>query len=80
MTLSFAYLNRVNELLELRDMGVTGFRLWPHTIDMVAVAQSFRDVLDGRKEGAEAEADLQALLPGARFSRSIYERPLQPAS
>lgn len=80
MTLSFAYLSRVNELLELRDTGVTGFRLWPHAIDMVAVAQSFRDVLDGRKEGAKAEADLQALLPGVRFSRSIYERPLQPAS
>ena len=71
-TLSYAYCNLVRELPELRVMGIGCFRLWPHTVDMVAVARVFRDVLDGG-EGAEAATARLAGLAGAvPFSNGFY--------
>ena len=45
-TLSHDYLNLIGELADLQAMGVTRFRLSPHSCDMVEVATIFRDVLD----------------------------------
>jgi collagenase-like PrtC family protease len=55
-TLSYGYLNLVSEIAELCDMGVTRFRLSPHSCDMVEVASVFRALLDRRIEMAEAAA------------------------
>ena len=53
-------------------MGVTRFRLSPHSCDMVAVANIFRGVLDRRLEPAEAGARLDALKLDAPFSDGFY--------
>lgn len=75
-TMSHSFCNLVRELGELRDMGIACFRLSPHTTDMVAVAEVFRDVLDGREEGEAAAARLAELVAGrvdgAPFSNGYY--------
>ena len=71
-TLSVTYCNLLGELGEMRDMGVAAFRLWPQSCDMVAVAALFRDVLDGRRESAGADAALAVIAGGAAFSNGFY--------
>jgi len=71
-TLSFDYLNLINNLDELRAIGVSGFRLSPHTCDMVAVASIFRSVLDRRIAPSEGMEQLKALNLGAPFSNGFY--------
>jgi len=58
-TMSHAYVCLLCELAEIAALGVTDLRLSPHTLDMVAVAQLFRDVADSR---LDAEAAQQRLL------------------
>ncbi len=57
-TLSYRYLNLIEDLVPLVEAGITRFRLHPHDIDMVAVAMAFRRVLDGDIPPAEATAHL----------------------
>jgi collagenase-like PrtC family protease len=71
-TLSHDYLNLVGELADLQDMGVSRFRLSPHSCDMVAVAAIFRDALDRRIDAGEAAARLDALKIDAPFSNGFY--------
>lgn len=71
-TLSYDYLNLIHELPELRAMGVSRFRLSPHGCDMVAVAATFRAVLDERMAPAEASARLDALGLEAPFANGFY--------
>ena len=71
-TMSHDYLNLVAELAELRAMGVTRFRLSPHSCDMVEVAAIFRAALDARISPSEANARLQAILLDAPFSNGFY--------
>lgn len=65
----------------LRAAGVTALRLSPHTCDMVAVATAFRDRADGRIDGAELAARVEASgLPGALVGGYLRgEAGLQPA-
>ncbi len=70
-TLSYAYCNLVGELDALAGMGIGCFRLWPHSCDMVAVAQAFRDVLDGRADTGEAVARIAGLVGDAPFSNGF---------
>lgn len=67
-TMSYHYLNLIGELSALHQAGVSRFRLWPHTCDMVAVAKLFRDVLDGRVSAVEAGRLLGDLVPEAEFA------------
>jgi collagenase-like PrtC family protease len=71
-TLSHDYLNLVGELADLQAMGVTRFRLSPHSCDMVEVTATFRAVLDRRIEAPEAAARLDALKLDAPFSNDFY--------
>lgn len=71
-TMSHDYLNLAGELAELQAMGVTRFRLSPHSGDMVAVAAIFRGVLDRDIDAGEAAARLDALNFGAPFSNGFY--------
>jgi len=71
-TLSHDYLNLIGELADLQEMGVTRFRLSPHSCDMVTVAAIFRAVLDRRVAAPEAAAQLDALNLGAPFSNGFY--------
>lgn len=71
-TLSESYVCLVGEAGALAKAGVGHLRLMPQAVDMVGVARAFRDCLDGRKDPAEAEAELVGLCPGTRFSNGFY--------
>lgn len=71
-TLSHEYLNLAREVSALQTMGVTRFRLSPHTCDMVTVSSIFRALLDKSIDGAEAEASLQKMNLTAPFSNGFY--------
>lgn len=71
-TLSHGVCNLIGELAALRAMGVGCLRLWPQSCDMVAVAQTFRDVLDGREDAGAAEAGLATLVPWAQFTNGYF--------
>lgn len=70
-TLSSTLCSLAGDLDALLAAGVRSFRLSPHGCDMVAVAGLFRRALDGRIDGAEACAGLEALMPGAAFSNGF---------
>ena len=61
--LSHAYVNLAAEIAALRAVGVNRFRLLPQAVDMIATADVFRRLLDGRIDGAEALAALRPLVP-----------------
>jgi collagenase-like PrtC family protease len=71
-TLSHTLYCLLCELGALRDLGIGCFRLWPQSVDMVAVAEVFRGVLDGRDDPAAAEARLAELVDIAPFSNGFY--------
>jgi collagenase-like PrtC family protease len=71
-TLSYEYLNLIHEVPELRAMGVSRFRLSPHSLDMVEVASIFGAVIDERLTTQEAAARLDAIKPAAPFSNGFY--------
>jgi len=60
-TLSHRYVNLSAEINALKQMGVGAFRLSPHSCDMVAVAQNYRALLDGRISAKEADKALEGL-------------------
>ena len=71
-TMSHDYLNLIGELAELQDMGVTRFRLSPHSCDMVEVANDLprRARPPHRRRGGAARLD--ALKIDAPFSNGFY--------
>jgi collagenase-like PrtC family protease len=71
-TLSYEYLNLIHELPALRAMGVSRFRLSPHTMDMVQVASIFAAVAGGRLAPQEAAAQIDAIKPDAPFCNGFY--------
>ncbi|MFZ5608135.1 MAG: ubiquinone anaerobic biosynthesis protein UbiV [Pseudomonadota bacterium] len=71
-TLSHSYCALLAELDDLRAIGIGHFRLSPHSLDMVAVARLYRDVLDGRLAAAEATHTLAAMVPHAPLSNGYY--------
>lgn len=71
-TLSYNYINLVNEIDEMLGMGVGNLRLVPHRVDMVAVAEIFRERITGKLDAAGAFARLQALEIPAPFSNGFW--------
>jgi O2-independent ubiquinone biosynthesis protein UbiV len=71
-TLSYEYLNLIRELPALRAIGVSRFRLSPHTLDMVEVASIFTGVVEGRLATDEGAARLEAIKPAAPFANGFY--------
>ena len=70
-TLSYAFCNLLKEANDLVDTGVSSLRLSPHTCDMVAIAQLFRDVLDGRRDADEAFERSRDTCPSATFANGF---------
>ncbi|MEA1649067.1 U32 family peptidase [Nitrospirillum sp. BR 11164] len=70
-TLSGSYLDLLGDLGRLRALGVSRFRLSPQDCDMVAVAETFRAVLDGTLAVPPARDRLRELCPGRRFSNGF---------
>ncbi len=73
-TMSYPYLNLINEISQLQQHGITHFRLSPHSTDMVAISNLFRQVLDGEVEIKDAEKQLATRLPGVEFANGFYHR------
>lgn len=71
-TLSESYVDLLPEVARLISDGVTHLRLMPQAVDMVAVAQVFRDALDGRVPTGEADARLATLSGHAGLSNGFY--------
>lgn len=71
-TMSHSYLNLIRELPQLRSIGVSRFRLSPHTCDMVRVATTFRAALDHELSVEEAAEQLDALALPAPFCNGFF--------
>ena len=71
-TLSESYVDLLPETGRLVADGVTHLRLAPQAVDMVAVAQVFRGVLDKRTPVDEADARLARLSGDADLSNGFY--------
>lgn len=71
-TMSRTYLCLAAEIPQLQRLGVGRFRLSPHTLDMVAVAQGFRAVLDGERDGADFAAELSGLVSDAPLANGFF--------
>jgi collagenase-like PrtC family protease len=70
-TMSHSCTSIARKLDDLRALGVRHFRLSPQSCDMVAVAGTFRELLDGGTDAEEAEARLQDLFPAAPLSNGF---------
>ena len=73
-TLSYEYLNLIQEVQALRAMGVKRFRLSPHTIDMVEVASIFHATIENQLAPEEAAARLDAIKCAAPFANGFFHR------
>lgn len=71
-TMSHSYVSLLAELRELQDIGVYRFRLSPQDVDMVGVAQIFRQVLDHRLDPGEGQNQLETLSGNVAFSNGFY--------
>jgi len=71
-TLSHTYCNLMSEILEMQKVGVGVFRLSPHAVDMVEIAELYRGILDGEADVHTAEAQLFALTEGVPTSNGFY--------
>ena len=71
-TLSWAHCNLVRELGALAGMGIGRYRLSPQALDMVALAELFRGVLEGRLEAEAAYQQVGLLAPGAAFCDGYF--------
>ena len=71
-TLSHGVVNLAAEIPALRRIGINGFRLSPHSVDMVAVARLIREVLDGRKGALWAREQIARLVPFAPCVNGFY--------
>ena len=71
-TLSESYIDLLPEAARLVADGVTHLQLMPQAVDMVAVTQVFRDVLDGRMPTGEAGSRLAMLSGDAGLSNGFY--------
>lgn len=71
-TLSHTYLNYLAELEDMQALGISHFRLSPHTQNMVEIADVFRKALDGETGAAEAQTRLETLGIPAPFSNGFW--------
>ncbi|TPW32499.1 U32 family peptidase [Martelella alba] len=70
-TVSHTCQSLVGELGALQTAGISRFRLSPQDCDMVAVALTYRAVLDGKLSAENALAELKAIYPAAPLSNGF---------
>lgn len=70
-TMSHACSNLLTDAASLSAAGVRSLRLSPQNCDMVEVAKTFRDRLDGRIDATEGTERLAALYPHAPFANGF---------
>ncbi len=72
-TMSNTYINLAQELKELQENNVNVFRLSPHYMDMIAIADTFKKVLQNKLDPNEANDKLLKILPeNEKFSNGFY--------
>ena len=71
-TLSHALLDMSAEARDLLEIGIRRFRLSPHDTDMAAIAQVWRDLLDGRSDPAGAQNIIAAVADFAPRANGYY--------
>lgn len=71
-TLSHKYISLLDELPDLMQMGISNFRLSPHTGDMVRVTNIFRARAEEWVSAEKAGILLEELLPGTQFSNGFF--------
>lgn len=71
-TMSHDYLSLIAEVPQLLAMGLNGFRLSPHSCDMVKVARAFDDVIHSRIATNEGQAILDGLDLNAPFANGFF--------
>lgn len=71
-TLSQSYVSLIEEIPQMRAMGIGHFRLMPQMTDMVAVARVFADRLAGTMDAGESDARLKALDLPAPLSNGFW--------
>ncbi len=71
-TLSNACYVLARELAGLQAMGIHRFRLSPQRVDMVAVAEIFRALLNGTLDGDTAEARVRILVDGMPLCNGFF--------
>ncbi len=71
-TQSISYVNLLPEAARLAGEGVTHLRLMPQAVDMVAVTQTYRGVLEDRWELPEADAKLREICGAVPLSKGFY--------
>lgn len=70
-TLSYACANLLGDAADLAAAGVRALRLSPQNCDMVAVAKTFRDMLDGRIDANTANRRLSGVVPPMPFANGF---------
>lgn len=73
-TMSYTYLNLVNELDELVEWGINRFRISPQSIGTVEVCKAFRSVLDQAHTATEACEELSRCGADAPFANGFYHQ------
>lgn len=71
-TLSDAYINMANELGEMKQMGVSYFRLSPHSNDMLATANAFDALIKGKIDAQEVSDILRKSGVNKPFANGFY--------
>ncbi|NVN88243.1 MAG: U32 family peptidase [Rhodopseudomonas sp.] len=74
-TLAYACTSLLGDIVKLDDAGVGALRLSPQQCDMVAVAQLFRDVIDGRLDAAQGADELTRVYPIPVANGFLYAKP-----
>jgi collagenase-like PrtC family protease len=73
-TLSDAYINLAYEIEDLRAMGVSYFRLSPHSNDMVATAKAFDALMHGEIDTEEALSRVRESGVDKPFANGFYHK------
>ncbi len=73
-TMSYKYLNLVNELAALQEMGIGRFRISPQSTGTVAVCEAFKSVLNYEICAAEAGQILADSGADAPFANGFYHQ------
>ena len=75
-TLSHKYLDLSAELPRLVEMGVSHFRISPHSVDMIAVCDAYRRAIDGIISSAEVSERLEDLgVPMPSMNGFFHRKP-----
>ena len=69
---SFTCCNLINEIDDLRSLGISQFRISPQAMDMKTIVSAFRNMLEHSVTAGETMATLHAASEGMEFANGYY--------